>query len=187
MNLQKCKYNFSQDFSEIIYAFSEANAEVYFKEFNVKFKAWMETHKTEIGDEIERIKQLGFKGSNKEIEQKIKISARFYYRKKTKQQDKKEKTVKSIPKKVKTGKNIGLSQGFIKMMDENIHENILAGLPKKMKILFERFTQANMTNIAAEIQELKGKYEEQSQAFVPEQIAKKIKKSFENRCSTLFL
>jgi predicted naringenin-chalcone synthase len=75
------KYNFSQEFSDKLHEFSKDHHKDHFKVFNQALAEWTETNRNQIADEIRYIRKSGFDGKEEEIYQKIKISARFYYRK----------------------------------------------------------------------------------------------------------
>jgi hypothetical protein len=189
------KYNFSKEFAEKLYKFSEEHHKDHFKTFNKALAEWMETQSREIATEIAYIKESGFDGPETDIYQKIKISARFYYRKKTKRE-------KANPKTKKEKKPyIGLSNEFIFRMDEYIkgellqhfscnqqqhyiHQDINMNKSKKRKTLFAEFTQANISHIQTELICLKDKYDEEDVSYEPTQIADKFKKAFENRFYT---
>jgi hypothetical protein len=169
------KHNFSPEFASKLYEFSEAHHKDHFKVFNKALEEWTQENQTLIAAEIER-------SDSETIYNKIKISARFYYRKKSKkeqqeQQDKQKKIKKPY---------IGLSQPFIIAMDEFIkHELLLCSANRKRKIYFSIFTQTNIECIKDELKVLKEKYDEVNTPYEPKEISHKIKKAFDNRFYTL--
>lgn len=197
------KYNFSPKFTEKIHRFSEEHHKDYFKTFNRELEIWSIEHKDDIASEIISIKMAGFEGTDYEIVQKIKISARFYYRKKSKkEQNEKLKKKQESPKesnespkesnenqKIKKNKEkkpyIGLSQPFIICMDEYIKDELLRDAENiKRKAMFSNFTSINIESIKSELEVLREKYYEGDVAYEPKEIAEKIKKAFENRFYT---
>jgi len=192
------KYNFSQEFAERIHKFSEEHHKDHFKTFNVALEEWSTNNKEIIEKEIEYITKTGFDGKREEIEHKIKISARFYYRKKEKREKKikqqqlenKEENDKDSnqsnnqqkQRKQRKKPYIGLSQTFIQVMDEYIKNEILKNASNiKIKKIFAEFTQLHIEDIKEELNILKIKYDDVDEVYEPMQIADKIKKAFENR------
>lgn len=171
------KHNFSPEFAKELYEFSEKHHKDHFKEFNKALEAWTQDHQSEIAAEIE-------KGECTEaiIYDKIKISARFYYRKKSKKEEKEKQKKQSYKKKKPY---IGLSQTFIIVMDEFIKDELLSTANNnKRKTSFANFTQMNLDHIKDELTTLKEKYDEQHVLYDPREISNKIKKAFDNRFYT---
>lgn len=164
------KYIFSPEFASMLYEFSEEHHSDHFKVFNKALEEWSQQHKDIIAAEIERSDM-----DPENIYDKIKISARFYYRKKSK----KEK--KEVPKKKKP--YIGLSQQFIITMDEFIKIELLNNeiANQKRKTTFAIFTQTHIQQIKDELKVLRQKYDEANTDYEPKEISKKIKKAFDNR------
>jgi hypothetical protein len=163
----KIKHAFSPSFSEKLYDFSEKFHMVHFKAFNHAFEEWLFENRAEVEGEA-----AAFNGSREEILKKIKISARFYYRKKSK------KAAKTAVPQVKP--YIGLSVEFICMMDEFITEKIVRGKVIK-KEMFAEFSFSHICQIDGELKTLKEKYDISGNDFKPTDIAKKFKKAFDNR------
>ena len=165
------KYNFSPKFASMLYAFSEAHHKDHFKVFNKALAEWTQENHSKIEAEIERSAM-----DTDSMYEKIKISARFYYRKKSKNEKKEE-----VPKKKKP--YIGLSQVFIIVMDEFIKNELLNNtvVNQKRKTTFAVFTQNHIQQIKDELKILKQKYDEASTDYEPREISKKIKKAFDNR------
>jgi hypothetical protein len=177
------KYNFSQEFAEMIHKFSEEHHKDHFKIFNAALEEWSKNNIAEINQEIEHIMKSGFNGTREEIEHKIKISARFYYRKKTKRTKKLEQIKEQDPIKKPY---IGLSHEFIKLMDEYIKNEIIKKTENiRRKTIFCTFTTTYVEDIKQELNILKEKYDTAEEVYKPEQIADKIKKAFENRFNAL--
>jgi hypothetical protein len=173
----KTKYNFSPIFSEKVYDFSEKNHREHFKVFNERFERWSAENKRVIEEEIARITSAGFCGSPDEVLQKIKVSARFYYRKKSKKEAKHKEVINGGPKPY-----VGLSSEFIQRMDEFITGMLLKGAGAVVKKrMFTEFTFTHVNEIEVEVGRLKEKYDAYGYVFVPLDIAKKFKKSFDNR------
>ena len=177
------KYNFSAEFAEEIYAFSEAHHKDHFKVFNKEMNKWVTEHFNDIEREIENIQKMGFTGTNKDIMDKIKISARFYYRKKTKQAAAKQ-SKHTKPKEKKP--YIGLSKTFIIKIDEYIMNELISKTKFNRKSAFVEFTTKYIEDISLELSELKKKYDEMGEQYEPKHIANKFKKAFENRYYTYF-
>lgn len=174
IDVVKTKYNFSPLFSEKLYDFSEKNCTEHFKVFNTRFEEWLFENASMVDEEVSRIRLEGYKGTIDEIIKKIKISARFYYRKKSK------KHAKDLNNEVTEKPYIGLSSAFIMVMDEFITRELLKGCRLK-KQMFIQFTFSHVTEIERELAVLKERYDENEYVFHPIDIAKKFKKSFDNR------
>ena len=171
------KHNFSPEFAKELYEFSEKHHKDHFKEFNKALEVWTQDHQSEIAAEIA-------KGECTEemIYDKIKISARFYYRKKSKKEEKEKEKEQSHKKKKLY---IGLSQTFIIVMDEFIKDELLSRANNnKRKTSFAKFTQMNLEHIKDELIILKKKYDEQHEQYEPREISNKLKKAFDNRFYT---
>jgi hypothetical protein len=180
--IRMTKYNFSQRFGEQLYAFSEEHHKDHFKVFNKALEEWSKDHEQEIADEINAIQRAGFTGTPEDIMDKIKISARFYYRKKSKREEK-------HPKKKEKQPYIGLSKQFIIQIDEYIKDVLISSKDAKRfnrKEAFDKFTSSHIENIKCELAELKSKYDEEEAEYNPKEIANKFKKAFENRYYTYF-
>jgi len=167
IEVKNIKHAFSPGFSKKLYDFSEKFHTTHFKVFNRLLEEWLLEHRAEVEDEV-----ASFNGPREEILKKIKISARFYYRKKSK------KEAKTTVPQVKP--YIGLSSGFICIMDEFITGKILRGRVVK-KTMFAEFSFSHVREIEGELKVLKEKYEVSGNVFKPVDIAKKFKKSFDNR------
>jgi hypothetical protein len=85
------KHNFSPEFASKLYEFSEAHHKDHFKVFNKALEAWTQENQSLIAAEIER-------SDSETIYDKIKISARFYYRKKSKKEQKEQEQKKNKKK-----------------------------------------------------------------------------------------
>ena len=169
IKISKGKYNFSPEFAEELYKFSESHHKDHFKIFNAELQNWMSIHQEAIENEIIRMKTAGAPG---DIYDKIKISARFYYRKKS----------KKAPIVTEKQPYMGLSQEFIQTMDEYIKEVLLQNAENiKRKMIFSEFTETHLEDINEELRRLKQKYG----TYEPVKIAQKIKKSFDNRFYTM--
>jgi len=183
------KHNFSPEFASKLYEFSEIHHADHFKTFNAALKKWLIEHHSEIEAEISKDHTV----DSESIYHKIKISARFYYRKKSKKEAKeiraKEETKDTNNTHEKNEKKkkpyIGLSQPFIIVMDEYIKKELLHNAENiKRKTEFANFTQMHIQNIKDELAMLKQKYDESQIMYDPIEISKKIKKAFENRFYT---
>lgn len=174
------KYIFSESFAELLHNFSEVHHKDHFKIFNSELEKWSAANSLLIEKEIETMRTAGYDGPDEEIMSKIKISARFYYRKKSKREASHPKSQE--PKKVKA--YIGLSESFIIMMDEFIKTQLLINEFRR-KDAFGDFTKTHLDHIKAELKTLKTKYVESGVEYEPPQIADKIKKAFGNRYYTL--
>ena len=175
ISMKRSKYAFSPAFSVKLYEFSERFHTTHFKVFNRRFEEWLLEHRDEVEDEMAHMQSSGFYGSIKDVMQKIKVSARFYYCKKSKKAAKKGSA--SAPQ-VKP--YIGLSAAFIRMMDEFVTNKIITGKVIK-KEMFTEFSFSHVCEIKDELKGLKEKYDVSGNVFKPVDIAKKFKKAFDNR------
>lgn len=174
------KYNFSESFAKLLHNFSEVHHKDHFKIFNSELEKWSAANARLIEKEIEMMRTAGYDGTDEEIMSKIKISARFYYRKKSKRETNHPKSQE--PKKAKA--YIGLSESFIIMMDEFVKTQLLINEIRR-KDAFGDFTKTHLDHIKEELKILKTKYFESGVEYEPPQIADKIKKAFGNRYYTL--
>jgi hypothetical protein len=172
------KHNFSPELASKLYEFSEAHHKDHFKVFNKALEAWTQENQSLIAVEIER-------SDSETIYDKIKTSARFYYRKKSKKEQKEQEQQKEQQKTKKP--YIGLSQPFIIAMDEFIKNELILCSKissieyRRRKTSFADFTQTNIERIKDELKVLKEKYDEANTPYEPKEISHKIKKAFDNR------
>jgi hypothetical protein len=201
IKLQMAKQIFSEEFSSVLHEFSKTHYNESLKTFRQSWQEWISTTgiQTKMRNEIERIKKNNFIGTDEEITQKIYTSARFYYRKKDKRAKKlatiSQEEISQKPVKSKSKPYIGLSKTFIQFIDETIKNKILeqsVELTRTMTIKldqkqeFQTFTKTHINEISAEFGKLKIKYDELEEAFVPKEIASKLKKAYQNRFYSIY-
>lgn len=178
--LIQSKYMFSESFARLVHEFSKAHAGEGLKEFRKSYEEWIQ--QDEIQNAIRREMMSNQKETEEQIMKKIHISARFYYRKKTKRESKE-------PNQNKKQTYIRFSKGFLKMIDKEIHKVMMAQEDNtklcQSKVM-ETFTLGHIEEIRQEFKIMKEKYEKMSQEYIPIEITHKFKKTFNNRYYILF-
>jgi hypothetical protein len=170
---------FSESFARLVHEFSKAHAGEGLKEFRKSYEEWIQE------DEIQNaIREMmsNQKETEEQIMKKIHISARFYYRKKTKRESKE-------PNQKQNQTYIRFSKGFLKMIDKEIYKVMMAQEDNtklcQSKVM-ETFTLGHIEEIRQEFKIMKEKYEKMSQEYIPIEITHKFKKTFNNRYYILF-
>ena len=195
INVTLCvvKHMFSDDFSLVLHEFSKEHYREPLKIFRQSWKIWLSNDEIQIKiqEETERMRKSNVMWTDEEIMKKIYTSARFYHRKKVKQDEKQDVKQDEITTKPKP--YVGFTKDFIKLMDNKIKEQILqtstcltTNSKKKIIILnqtqsFHRFTLEHINEINEELGKLKNKYDEMNETFEPKNIALKLKKAYVNR------
>ncbi len=191
IKIQKTKYIFSEEFSKALHEFSKEHYKEHLKVFRGSWTTWIDRIdiREKIQIEIEKMRANHFTETEEELMQKIYTSARFYYRKKEKRG--KRKTQTQTQTQTQENKNqkkyIGFSRSFIRMMDNEINEQLMksAELNAMIKInqkeAFKKFTMNHISEINMELGQLKRKYDTQEEEFIAREIAYKIKKAYQNR------
>lgn len=160
------RYNFRQDFIDELYKFSKIHQYDHRKDFKEAWEIWIEANDELVTEEVDRLTRLGYKGS---IINKMYKSARFYFRKKS--------TEKKAPK--KRAIYIGVTKQLLESIDLNIKK--LMNEPNfKPSDGFNKFCKENIDVLKEEIQQLCNSGMNNS-----EDIKKKIKKTYKNRCFIL--
>jgi hypothetical protein len=77
--LKQHHFDYSDDFAELLYAFSKLHLEDNNKTFKTAWLLWKESNSDMIQTEIAKMKSAGYEG---DVEEKMYFSARYYYRKK---------------------------------------------------------------------------------------------------------
>ena len=183
--LIQSKYMFSESFARLVHEFSKAHAGEGLKEFRKSYEEWIQ--QDEIQNAIRREMMSNQKETEEQIMKKIHISARFYYRKKTKRESKESK--ESNQNQNQKQAYIRFSKGFLKMIDKEIHKVMMAQEDNtklcQSKVM-ETFTLGHIEDIRQEFKIMKEKYEKMSQEYIPTEITHKFKKTFNNRYYILF-
>lgn len=166
---QTFRFIFSDNFKEELSRFSQINQFTERKTFKENWKQWLEENSELINQELERLKTLDYDG---DIENKMFTSARYYYRKKTIDQEPNKKTNK--PRK----KYVSLSKEFLNKIDQFILKS-LNTQDYKPKNTFEQFCteKENHDIIKETIKAIK----QQDPDVELSEIEKKIKKTYKNR------
>jgi len=169
---------FSEEFASKIYTFSNTYCREHFKVFREKWNTWQTEHKEELDNEIEKIQSTGIKNSIDEIKEKIYTSARFYFRKQSKQQEKKQKQNerKNNKREVKLppiSKTIKQTiEQFIQDKQQKIQNQ------KKPIEIYREYCETYIKEINHEINRLR--QITQVHTLNPQEISLKFKKAFHN-------
>jgi len=153
------RYKFTKEFMEELYKFSKIHQYDHRKDFKVAWLLWKDENEEFINDEIRRLNILG---CNKDIEDKMFKSARYYFRK------------KNTEKKAPTTRRdyVGTSKDFISIVDKHIKSNI----GNKPSECFSQFCKENIEELQTEINRLIN-----SELKETSEIKDKIKKTYKNR------
>ena len=167
-NVKIYRFKLTNEVVEMINEFSKIHQYDDKKIYKEKWKEWLEKNSEIIDREKERLINLG---CNKNIEEKMYRSGRYYFRKKTTDQDKKVKQRR---------KYISCDINFIELIDNHINDNIKSlktnFKPSKEYIDFEK-TYNN--EIKTEIDRIHNLSEKNN--VTKEDIVNKIKKTYKNR------
>jgi len=144
---------------EELYKFSKIHQYDHRKDFKEAWLLWKDENEEFINDEIRRLNILG---CNKDIEDKMFKSARYYFRK------------KNTEKKAPTTRRdyVGTSKDFISIVDKHIKSNI----GNKPSECFSQFCKENIEELQTEINRLIN-----SELKETAEIKDKIKKTYKNR------
>ena len=156
------RYQFTDEFMEILSHFSKIHQYDDRKDFKEAWTTWTEENQEEIHREITRLTELGYRG---DIPDKMFKSARYYFRKKNTTTPQEPKTRRAYT---------GTSKTLLESMDNFI----LKQKGKKMKPAdsFLHFCEENRELLKEEIAHLLNQgYKEK------EEIKNKIKKTYKNR------
>ena len=155
------RYKFTQEFMDNLYQFSKIHQYDERRVFKEAWETWTEENSPLITDEVRRLESLEYRG---DILDKMFKSARYYYRKKG--------TEKKAP--AKRRQYISLPKTLLKAIDQHIHEKITVDL--KPSDGFIDFCENNKDVLRESVQSLM-----QQNMKNPEEIEKKIKKTYKNR------
>jgi hypothetical protein len=153
------RYKFTKEFMEELYKFSKIHQYDHRKDFKEAWLLWKDENEEFINDEIRRLNILG---CNKDIEDKMFKSARYYFRK------------KNTEKKAPTTRRdyVGTSKDFISIVDKHIKSNI----GNKPSVCFSQFCKENIEELQIETNRLIN-----SELKETAEIKDKIKKTYKNR------
>jgi hypothetical protein len=152
------RYKFTKEFMEELYKFSKIHQYDHRKDFKEAWILWKDENEEFISQEIRRLNLLGF---NKDIEDKMFKSARYYFRKKN--------TEKKDP--VTRRDYVGTSKEFIFVIDQHIKSNF----GNKPSECFSQFCRENIEELQKELVRLI------NGGFSKTEIKDKIKKTYKNR------
>ena len=153
------RYKFTKEFMEELYKFSKIHQYDHRKDFKEAWLLWKDENEEFINDEIRRLNVLG---CNKDIEDKLFKSARYYLRKKN--------TEKKAP--ATRRKYVGTSTEFNSIVDKHINSN----MGNKPSECFSQFCKENIEELQTEINRLINNGLKETT-----EIKDKIKKTYKNR------
>lgn len=162
------RFKLSNDIVEMVNQFSKMHQYDDNKTYKEKWKEWLEENSESIDREKERLVNLGF---NKNVEDKMYRSGRYYFRKKTNDEEKKVKQRR---------KYISCDINFIELIDNHINDNIKL-LKKDFKPSKEyiNFEENYKSEINVEVERIIESCE--SNNIKKEDVISKIKKTYKNR------
>jgi hypothetical protein len=152
------RYKFTKEFMEELYKFSKIHQYDHRKDFKEAWMLWKDENEEFISEEVRRLNLLGF---NKDIEDKMFKSARYYFRKKN--TEKKDPVIRRD--------YVGTSKEFILVIDEHIKSNF----GNKPSECFSQFCRENIEELQKELIRLI------NGGFAETEIKDKIKKTYKNR------
>jgi hypothetical protein len=166
-NSKTYRFNFSNDFIQIIHDFSKIHQYEARVDFKESFTTWVSENQDIIDNEVLYLETKGYVG---DIKSKIYKSARYYFRTKPTPPPT-NKPVVQIRKRY-----IGNSNGFIQLIDQ--HASRFSTI--KPEISFNTFIELYSDDITEEITTLR-QHSEFTELTKDEIITTKIKKTFKNR------
>ena len=152
------RFKFTQEFMDALFRFSKVHQYDDRDSFKEAWMQWIETNTNLVSEEIQRLTNLDYKGN---IEEKMFISARYYYRKKG--------TEKKAP--IDRRPYVCSQKDLLDAMDDHIKEHKL-----KPSIGFNDFCENNVELLKTEI-----KYMIQLGFKDSHEIKEKMKKTYKNR------
>lgn len=167
-NSKTYRFNFRNDFIQILYEFSKIHQYDSRVDFKESFNNWVSDNQDIIDKEILYLASNGYNG---DIKSKMYKSARYYFRKKPIQHDN-PNTIKIQIRK----KYIGNSIDFIHLIDTH-----LCRFSIKPDLSFNQFTEIYTNEINEELHSLRSLHPEFTELTDNEIISTKIKKTFKNR------
>lgn len=153
------RYKLSEKIVDALHYFSKVHKYDDRKDFKAAWLKWVEENAELVKSETDRLNELNYDG---DILDKMFISARYYFRKKT--SEKKE------PQKRRS--YVGVNSGLIEVMDKHISENIVY----KPSIGFDKFCTEYVDLLQKEVTSLY-----KNGMLESEEIRSKIKKTYKNR------
>ena len=161
------RYKLNPDIVSMIHDFSKLHEKADKKIYKEKWNEWLENNKDIIDREKTRLKELGF---NKNVEDKMYRSGRYYFRKKSNKEDKETKTRR---------KYIACDINFIELIDSYINKSI-ESLKSEFKPSkeFLSFEEKYKNEINEEIERILKSSENNIQK---KDVVDKIKKTYKNR------
>ena len=164
INTNIFRYKFTNEFIDELYKFSKIHQYDHRKDFKEAWEVWVNENNTIIFEETTRLTNLGYDG---DIVDKMFKSARYYFRKKG--------TEKKEPKQRRC--YIGIQKDLLEAMDNHINYNI-NDKDKKYKPSdgFIEFCNENIDFLKEEVNRLIT-----YNISYPNEIKKKIKKTYKNR------
>ena len=157
-NVNIYRYKFTDDFTDELFKFSKVHQYDHRKDFKEAWMLWKDENEEFISEEVRRLNLLGF---NKDIEDKMFKSARYYFRKKN--TEKKDPVIRRD--------YVGTSKEFIFVIDEHIKSNF----GNKPSECFSQFCRENIEELQKELIRLI------NGGFAETEIKDKIKKTYKNR------
>ena len=153
------RYKFTKEFMEELYKFSKIHQYDHRKDFKEAWLLWKDENEEFVYDEVRRLNLLG---CDKDVEDKMFKSARYYFRK------------KNTEKKAPTPRRdyVGTPKEFILLIDEHIKSNI----GNKPSECFSQFCKENTEELQKELIRILN-----SGLTNTEEIKYKIKKTYKNR------
>jgi len=156
------RYKFTTDFTYELLRFSKVHQYDNRKDFKEAWETWIDENANIVEEEIRRLQNLGYIG---DIKDKMFKSSRYYFRKKT--------TEKKEPKKRRD--YVSMKKELLEMMDNHIKNNIFNDNYKPSSG-FDDFCKNNIELLKEEVNILI------QQGFTqPDEIKRKIKKTYKNR------
>lgn len=156
------RYKFTDNFTCELLRFSKIHQYDHRKDFKEAWDIWIEENAIIVEEEIRRLQNLGYIG---DIKEKMFKSSRYYFRKKS--------TEKKAPKKRRD--YVGVKKELLEIMDNHIKIGIL-DKTYKPSIAFNDFCKNNVELLKEEVNILF-----QHGFTEPDEIKRKIKKTYKNR------
>jgi hypothetical protein len=160
------RFKFSGGFTDILYRFSKIHQYDDRHAFKEAWEQWTETHESEVTDEINRLRFLGYDG---DINDKMYKSARYYFRKKR----------PSPITQTKRKQYVQISRELLIVMDEHIIRGLTNGHLKPQDG-FLNFCETHMELVKEAVN---GLYK--SGMTNSDELHMKIKKTYKNRYSII--
>ena len=182
-NIKIFRYKLSDDILSIITQFAKIHQLDDRHSYKEAWKVWLNDNKERIAEETERLGELGYNG---DVEEKMYIAGRYYFREKVKiKKNSSSSVAAATTNAINEQKNVKKTKRKYIVMGKNIIEAMDNHLSKNMKqknfkpeFAYKNFCEQHVDLLRTEIRRL---VNEEKHIFTDKDMNLKIKKTYKNR------